>query len=133
MRKQQPVFQPVLMEIIVILLFFGLAMSVVVQLVAAADRVSRESAFRAKAFLAMETVAEQVKADPEGEGLRADGTRAFSAAPAEGVAVTGNVTRAVESATGGSMYTIVLTASGEGFAPLTLTAYRYLPGEGAAQ
>ena len=58
---------------------------------------------------------------------------AFCDAAAEGVAVTGNVTRAVESATGGSMYTIVLTASGEGFAPLTLTAYRYLPGEGAAQ
>lgn len=131
--KKQPTFQPVLMEIIVTLLFFALAMSIVVQLVAAANSISKESAFRSRAYLAMETAAEQVKADPEGGGFGADGTRTFAIALEEGISITGTVQKTVDSRSGGAMYTISLTASGGGYDPVTLTACRYRQGEEAGR
>ena len=57
--KKRGSFSPVLLELTIIILFFALSTSIVVQLIAAASSISSESAYHARALLAMETVAEQ--------------------------------------------------------------------------
>ncbi|MDO4573184.1 MAG: hypothetical protein Q4C13_07430, partial [Clostridia bacterium] len=74
MRKRAT-FHPVLLELIVAILFLALSMSVVVRLIAAANETSRTSALRSLALLEMQSVMEETKADPVGEGLDENGER----------------------------------------------------------
>lgn len=123
--KKHTSFSPVLLELTIIILFFALSTGVVVQLIAAASSISGESAYHSRALLAMETVAEQVKADPEGGGFGADGVRAFSDAVDEDLTVEGTVTRDLSPA-GGTLYQIDLYVLSENGTRYSLSAARYV-------
>lgn len=66
--KKRSVFSPVLIELTIVILFFALSASVIVRLIAAAGATAQESAYHARAVIAMERVAEQIKVDPVGDG-----------------------------------------------------------------
>lgn len=124
--KKRGMFSPVLIELSIVILFFALSTGIVVQLIASASRISNESTFHSQALLAMETVAEETKADPEGDGAFDEcGVRAFTKAVSEQITVEGVVTRD-ESPENGTLYTIdlsVLSAEGTAY---TLSAMRYV-------
>ena len=124
--KKRGVFSPVLVELIIVILFFALSTSVVVRLIAAADLTSRTSAYESRAILAMQTVAERVKADPVGEGeCNACGARAFSVAFADDLAVDCVVT-SDESPLQGTLYDIELTVMSPLGEVYALDAERYV-------
>ena len=77
--KQRIGISPMLLELIVTILFFMLSMSVVVRFIAAADETSRTSALTSRAMIAMENVAEELKADPlSDDQFDADGLHRFT-------------------------------------------------------
>ena len=126
--KKRGTFSPVLIELTIVILFFALSTVVVARLIAAAGAASSESAFHARAILAMESVAEETKANPEGDGaFDESGTRAFTVQAAPDLAVAAVVTRdaALES---GALYTIALSVVSETGKTYTLTAVRYVSG-----
>ena len=66
--NKRSTFSPVLLELIVAILFFALSMSVIIRLIAAANDTSRDSMLTGRAMIAMESVMEEIKADPVGDG-----------------------------------------------------------------
>ena len=121
---------PVLLELSVVILFFALSASVVLRLFAAASDVSRESAYRSRALLALESVAERVKADPEGDGAFDErGARTFTEQVEDDLTVRGVVTRD-ESSEAGVFYDIDLGVTGPDGTIYTLLAARYVSGGG---
>ena len=91
--KRRGMFSPILIELTIVILFFALSTSVVVQLIAAAGATARESEYHARAILAMESVAEQIKANPTGSGTcNACGVRAFTKDVADDLTVNCIVT-----------------------------------------
>lgn len=124
--KKRGVFSPVLMELTIVILFFALSTSVVIQLISAANATARESEYHARAILAMESVAERIKADPVGDGAAdACGVRAFTVDAAEDIAVSCVVT-ADPAPLQGTLYEIELCVSSPGGEVYTLDAARYL-------
>lgn len=124
--KRRGIFSPVLFELTIVILFFALSTSIVVQLIAAASAVSNESGYHARALLAMETVAEQIKADPAGDGsVNECGVRSFAVDYAEDVQVRCIVT-GDPSPKNGTLYDIELTVTGEDGTVYSLDAARYV-------
>ena len=124
--KKHCSFSPVLIELAIVILFFALSTGIVVQLIAAASRISNESAFHSRALLAMETVAEETKADPEGDGaFDANGARAFTVQSAPDLAVAAIVTRD-DSPENGTLYSIALSVVSPTGETYTLNAMRYV-------
>lgn len=122
---------PVLLELSVVILFFALSASVVLRLFAAASDVSKESAYRSRALLAMESVAERVKADPVGDGAFDErGVRMLAEQVEEDLLVRGAVTRG-DSNAAGVLYKIELDVTGPDGTTYTLSAARYVSGGGA--
>lgn len=130
--KRRGAFSPVLIELTIVILFFALSTVVVARLIAAASATSNESAFHARAILAMESVAEETKANPEGDGaFDENGARAFTVQSAPDLAVDAVVARD-DSFESGALYTITLSVVSETGETYTLTAMRYVPrGEAA--
>ncbi len=125
--KRSGTFSPVLMELTIIILFFALSTSIVVRLIATASAVSNESRYHARAMLAMETVAEQIKANPVGDGSANEcGVRSFSVAVAPDLAVDAIVS-GDPSPKNGTLYEIELSVTGESGTVYSLDAARYLP------
>ena len=125
--KKRATFSPVLLELIVVILFFALSMSVVIRLIAASDETSRDSAALSRAVIAMESVIEEIKAEPPGAAdFDAEGESRFTRQAEGGILLTVLVRR--EQGTAGFLYNIEVTAySGE--KPLgSLTAARYVRG-----
>ena len=60
--EKRGVFSPILIEMTIVILFLALSTSVVVRLIAVANITAQQSAYESRAILAMERVAEQVKA-----------------------------------------------------------------------
>ena len=124
--KKRGSFSPVLLELTIIILFFALSTSIVVQLIAAASSISSESAYHARALLAMETVAEQTKSDPVGDGgFDAAGIRTFSNVIEPDLTVEGKVTRDLSPA-GGTLYQINLSVCSQSGSVYSLCAARYV-------
>ncbi len=125
--KKRGIFSPVLLELTIVILFFAVSTSIVVQLIAAASTISSESAYHSRALLAMETVAEQTKADPEGGGtFDENGIRSFSVRVDEDLQVDGTVSRDASPARG-VLYQIELSVLSESGASYSLSAARYVP------
>jgi len=121
---------PVLLELSVVILFFALSASVVLRLFAAASDVSKESAYRSRALLAMEGVAERVKADPEGDGAFDDsGVRTLTEQVEDDLIVRGVVTRDASNSAG-VLYGVDLSVTGPDGTTYTLSAARYVSGGG---
>jgi len=124
--KRRGVFSPVLIELTVVILFFALSTSIVVQLIAAASAISNESRDHARALLAMESVAEQIKADPAGDGaVNECGVRAFTVDYAEDLQVSCIVT-GDPSPENGTLYEIELNVTREDGTVYSLDAARYV-------
>ncbi len=125
--RKRAAFSPALLELVIVILFFALSTSVVVQLFAKASDVSKESAYHSRALLALETTAEETKADPEGDGsFDENGVRAVSKAFADDLTVTGTVTR--EPTDAGMIYEIDLSVNSADGTVYTLGAARYVAG-----
>jgi len=125
--KRPGTFSPVLMELTIIILFFALSTSIVVRLIATASAVSNESRYHARALLAMETVAEQIKADPTGDGaVNECGVRSFTVAVALDLEVDAIVT-GDPSPKNGTLYEIELNVTGKDGTVYLLDAARYVP------
>ena len=124
--KRRGAFSPVLMELTIVILFFALSTVVVARLIAAASAASNESAFQARALLAMENVAELTKANPEGDGaFDANGARAFTVQSAPDLAVAAVVTRD-DSPENGTLYSIALSVVSPTGETYILNAMRYV-------
>ncbi|MPM91186.1 hypothetical protein SDC9_138313 [bioreactor metagenome] len=120
-------FSPILIELTIVILFFALSTSVVVQLIAAAGATARESEYHARAILAMESVAEQIKADPAGSGACNEcGVRASTKNVAEDLAVNCLVTDD-PSPLQGTLYEIELSVTSPTGETYYLDAVRYIP------
>ena len=125
--KKRGVFSPVLIELTIVILFFALSASVIVRLIAAANTTARLSEYESRAILAMETVAEQVKADPIGDNTCNDcGARVFSVAVDPDLTVDCVVT-SDDSPLQGTLYDIELTVTSPQGKVYALDAVRYLP------
>lgn len=124
--KKHGVFSPILIELTIVILFFALSTSIVVQLIAAAGTAARESEYHARAILALESVAEQIKANPAGSGTCNEcGVRAFTKDVAEDLTVNCIVTDD-PTPEQGTLYEIelsVLSPAGESY---FLDAVRYV-------
>ena len=91
--KKRSVFSPILIELTIVILFFALSTSVVVQLIAAASASARESEYHARAILAMESVAESIKANPtSGAECNECGARVYAVQMEDDLAVNCIVT-----------------------------------------
>lgn len=124
--KKRGVFSPVLVELIIVILFFALSTSVIVRLIASADVTARTSAYESRAILALQSVAEQVKADPIGDGTcNACGARAFSVEIASDLTVDCVVT-GDDSPLEGTLYDIELTVTAPNGDVYALDAVRYV-------
>ena len=125
--KKRGVFSPVLIELTIVILFFALSASVIVRLIAAANTTARLSEYESRAILAMETVAEQIKADPIGDNTCNDcGARVFSVAVDPDLTVDCVVT-SDDSPLQGTLYDIELTVTSPQGKVYALDAVRYLP------
>ena len=125
--KRSGAFSPVLMELTIIILFFAISTSIVVRLIASASAISDESRYHARALQAMETVAEQIKADPAGDGaVNTCGVRSFSVEVAPDLQVNAIVT-GDPSPKNGTLYEIELNVTSENGDIYSLDAARYLP------
>ena len=130
--RRRGFFSPVLVELTIVILFFALSASVIVRLIAAADTTARQSEYESRAILAMQSVAERVKADPVGDGACNEcGARVFSLAVGEGLAVDCVVT-ADDSPLRGTLYDIELTVTAPDGKVYALDAVRYLADAEAA-
>ena len=124
--KKRGVFSPVLVELIIVILFFALSTSVIVRLIASADVTARTSAYESRAILALQSVAEQVKADPIGDGVcNACGARAFSVEIASDLTVDCVVT-GDDSPLEGTLYDIELTVTAPNGEVYALDAVHYV-------
>lgn len=125
--KKRSSFSPVLIELTIVILFFALSASVIVRLITAANATARASEYESRAILAMETVAEQVKADPVGDNTCNEcGARVFSVEIDEDLAVDCVVT-SDNSPLQGTLYDIELTVTSPQGKVYALDAVRYLP------
>ena len=125
--KKQSSFSPVLIELTIVILFFALSASVIVRLITVANATARASEYESRAILAMETVAEQVKADPVGDNTCNEcGARVFSVEIDEDLAVDCVVT-SDNSPLQGTLYDIELTVTSPQGKVYALDAVRYLP------
>jgi hypothetical protein len=125
--KRSGTFSPVLMELTIIILFFAISTSIVVRLIASASAISEESRYHTRALQAMESVAEQVKADPVGDGkVNECGVRSFIVPVAPDLQVNAIVT-GDPSPKNGTLYEIELNVTGENGKVYSLDAMRYLP------
>ena len=125
--KQRGTMNPILVEMAIVILFLALSTSVVVRLIAAANVTAQQSAYESRAILAMERVAEQVKADPVGDNTcNACGARVFSVDVADDLTVDCVVT-SDESPLQGTLYDIELTVTSPEGKVFALDAARYLP------
>lgn len=125
--KKRSSFSPVLIELTIVILFFALSASVIVRLITAANATARASEYESRAILAMETVAEQVKADPVGDNTCNEcGARVFSVEIDEDLAVDCVVT-SDNSPQQGTLYDIELTVTSPQGKVYALDAVRYLP------
>ncbi len=124
--KKRGAFSPVLWELTIVILFFALSASIVVQLIAAAGSISKESEYHSRALLAIETVAEQTKADPEGDGAFDErNAREFTVESAPDLRVDCVVTRDI-SPGNGTLYSIELSVTSGDGTEYTLSAARYV-------
>ena len=124
--KKRGFFSPVLMELTIVILFFALSASVIVRLIAVADTTARQSEYESRAILAMQSVAEQVKADPIGDNTCNEcGARVFSVEVEEDLSVDCVVT-SDESPLRGTLYDIELTVTSPSGKVYALDAVRYL-------
>ena len=125
--KKRGIFSPVLIELTIVILFFALSASVIVRLIAAAGATARTSEYESRAILAMERIAEQVKADPVGDNTcNACGARVFSTKIADDLTVDCVVT-SDDSPLKGTLYDIELTVTSPAGKVFALDAARYLP------
>lgn len=125
--KKRSSFSPVLIELTIVILFFALSASVIVRLITVANATARASEYESRAILAMETVAEQVKADPVGDNTCNEcGARVFSVEVDEDLAVDCVVT-SDNSPMQGTLYDIELTVTSPQGKVYALDAVRYLP------
>ena len=125
--KKRGVFSPILIEMTIVILFLALSTSVVIRLIAAANVTAQESAYESRAILAMERIAEQVKADPVGDNTcNACGARVFSTKIADDLTVDCVVT-SDDSPLKGTLYDIELTVTSPAGKVFALDAARYLP------
>jgi len=125
--KKRSSFSPVLIELTIVILFFALSASVIVRLITVANATARASEYESRAILAMETVAEQVKADPVGDNTCNEcGARVFSVEIDEDLAVDCVVT-SDNSPLQGTLYDIELTVTSPQGKVYALDAVRYLP------
>ena len=130
--KKRGVFNPVLIELIIVILFFALSTSVIVRLIASADMTARVSAYESRAILAMQSVAEEVKADPIGDGVcNACGARVFSTEIASDLTVD-CVVSVDDSPLQGTLYDIELTVTSPDGKVYALDAVRYVQDAEAA-
>lgn len=125
--NKRATFHPVLLELIVSILFFALAMSVVVRLLAAADETSRMSELTGRALIAMESVAEEWKADPAGGDFDENGERRFTARADGDIELSVLVRR--EAGGAGALYTIEIRAESGGTPLGAISTARYVSGE----
>jgi hypothetical protein len=124
--KKRSLFSPVLIELTCVILFFALSTSVIVQLIAAASATARESEYHARAILAMESVAEQIKADPVGDGALNDcSVRAFVVEVEKDLAISCVVT-GDPTPLQGTLYEIELNVTSPAGKVYSLDAARYL-------
>ena len=124
--KKRGIFSPILIELTIVILFFALSTSVVVQLIAAAGATARESEYHARAILAMESVAEQIKANPTGSGIcNACGVRAFTKDVADDLTVNCIVTDD-PTPEQGTLYEIELSVLAPAGETYFLDAVRYV-------
>ena len=130
--KKRGTFSPVLIELTIVILFFALSTSVIVRLIAAAGATARASEYESRAILAMERVAEQVKADPVGDGgCNTCGARVFSVDVSSDLVVDCVVTND-SSPLQGTLYDIELTVTSPEGKVFALDAARYVPDAEAA-
>ncbi|NCB06192.1 MAG: hypothetical protein EOM69_11835 [Clostridia bacterium] len=128
--KQRGTMSPILIEMVIVILFLALSTSVVVRLIAAANTTAQQSAYESRAILAMESVAEQVKADPVGDNTcNACGARVLSVKIADDLTVDCVVT-IDESPLQGTLYDIELTVTSPQGKVYALDAARYVQDEG---
>ena len=124
--KKRGVFSPILIELILVILFLAISTSVVIRVIAAANTTAQQSAYESRAILAMERVAEQVKADPVGDNTcNACGARAFSIKVADDLTVDCVVT-SDDSPLQGMLYDIELTVTSPEGKVFALDAARYV-------
>jgi len=124
--KKRGFFNPVLIELTIVILFFALSASVIVRLIVAANATARASEYESRAILAMETVAERVKADPVGDNTCNEcGARVFSLAVDPDLTVDCVVT-SDDSPLQGTLYDIELTVTSPLGKVYALDAVRYL-------
>jgi hypothetical protein len=127
MPKKRGVFSPVLLELVIVILFFALSTGVIVRLIAAADLTAQESSYESRAILALQSVAEQIKADPLREGACNEcGAVSFSVVFADDLTVEGIVT-SDESPLRGTLYDIELLVRSPKGELYALDAARYVP------
>ena len=123
--KRSSLISPVLIELVIVILFFGLSSQAVLQLIAAAVHTSRESERKSAAMIAAMDIMENVRHDP-----------AASVDPEPVVTRSGEeltfwVTVTASATGAGQLYDIMVSAQSGGETVLTLTGARYVPG-GAA-
>ena len=124
--KKRGVFSPILIELILVILFLAISASVVIRMIAAANTTAQQSAYESRAILAMESVAEQVKADPAGDNTcNACGAHVFSVEVAEDLTVDCVVT-SDDSPLQGTLYDIELTVTSPQGKVFALDAARYV-------
>ena len=124
--KKRGVFSPILIELILVILFLAISTSVVIRMIAAANTTAQQSAYESRAILAMESVAEQVKADPAGDNTcNACGARVFSVEIADDLTVDCVVT-SDDSPLQGTLYDIELTVTSPQGKVFALDAARYV-------
>ena len=124
--KKRSSFSPVLIELTIVILFFALSASVITRLIAVADTTARTSAYESRAILALQSVAEQVKADPIGDNTCNEcGARVFSIEVDKDLTVDGVVT-IDDSPLQGTLYDIELTVTSPNGKVYALDAVRYL-------
>ncbi len=124
--KKRGVFSPILIELILVILFLAISTSVVIRMIAAANTTAQQSAYESRAILAMESVAEQVKADPFGDNTcNTCGARVFSVEIADDLTVDCVVT-SDDSPLQGTLYDIELTVTSPQGKVFALDAARYV-------
>jgi hypothetical protein len=107
-----------MIELMIVVLFFGILTSIVAQMLTSAVKTSRASTARSEALIAVTDMVERLKADPA-EGCFQD--------TVNGVAVTAEVT--AEHSDVGTLYTI--TAASADADPVSVTTARYIKEAGS--
>lgn len=130
MREQRR-FSLVLIELVVVILFFALSATAILRMIAAADAYRRKSADETEAMTRLTDLIECVKADPEGSGLDASGIRYQEEQSETGLLCAVRVIR--EDRLTGAMYRIEAFAMRGGETVLTWNAAQYAPETEAGQ